>query len=337
MSEGRGQHVTCRLIRVGLTGLAVAKADRRAVRGRADCRWRAAASRLGWPGGLLAITVVVTIAACSGGGANLLSGRLTSSGQPVRVVPAPRGLLSAGQPQSNGMLWALAGGPASKGLFEINMTTGRVAGSITVSNAAQSVTESLSKVLGVALGAPGAGALELLNGATGTPIRTIQLGAPARDVAVGSDGTTFYVLNGTSQSASVTVVDSRDGSVQGTVPVPLDTVSVVPDSEGSGLYTLQPDGQVSEIAVAGGKILSSFPVGGIARSLAISPDGSTLYVLKAVGGDANVAEVNLATESTQRVMPAASHSVQLLVSADGEQIYQLVGTPQYGNVQISAA
>jgi hypothetical protein len=286
--------------------------------------------------GVLAATAV-TVTACSGGGANPSSRALGSSGRLERVVSAPRGLLAAGQPQPNGMLWALAGDTTSKGLFELSLTTGHVAGSISVSNGAQSVTESLSGVVGLALATPGAGALELLNGSTGTPIRTVQLGAPARDVVVGSDGTTFYALNGTSRSASVTVVNSRDGSVQGTVPVPLDTVSVVPDTAGSGLYALQPGGQVSEIAVAGGKIQSSFPVGGPARSLAISPDGRTLYVLKDVGDDANVAEVNLATESIQRVVPAAAHSVQLLVSTDGEQFYQLVGTPQYGNIQISAA
>ena len=285
----------------------------------------------------LGVTIAVTVAACSGSGANTPAGGSGSEGRPERIVSAPRDLLSASQPQPDGMLWALAGDTASKGLFELNMTTGHVAGSVPVSDAAQSVTESLTGVVGVALAAPGAGALELINGNTGTPIRTVPLGAPARDVVVGSDGTTFYVLNGTSRSASVTVVDSRDGSVQGTVPVPLDTVSVVPDLEGSELYALEPNGQISEIAVAGGKILSSFPVGGTARSLAMSPDGGTLYVLKDAGADANVAEVDLATESTRQVLPAAAHSLQVLVSADGEQVYQLVGTPQYGNIQISAA
>jgi DNA-binding beta-propeller fold protein YncE len=286
--------------------------------------------------GMLAAAVTV-VTACSGGGANPSPGALGSPGRLARVVSAPRGLLAAAQPQPNGMLWALAGDGASKGLFELSLTTGHVAGSISVSNAARSVTESLSGVVGLALATPSTGALELVNGSTGTPIRTIQLGAPARDVVVGNDGTTFYVLNGTPQSASVTVVNSRDGSVQGMVPVPLDTVSVAPDTNGSELYALQPSGRVSEIAVAGGKILSAFPVGGTARSLAMSPDGATLYVLKDTGDDANVAEVNLATDGVQRVVPAAAHSVQLLVSADGEQLYQLVGTPWYGNIQVSAA
>ena len=46
-------------------------------------------------------------------------------------------------------------------------------------------------------------------------------------------------------------MNSRDGSVQGTVPVPLNTVSIAPDAQGISLYALQPDGQVSQVAIAG--------------------------------------------------------------------------------------
>jgi DNA-binding beta-propeller fold protein YncE len=132
----------------------------------------------------------------------------------------------------------------------------------------------------------------------------------------------------------VTVVNSRNGALEGTVPVPLNTVSVVPDAQGSSVYAVQPSGLVTQIAVACGKVMSSFTVGAAARSLALSPDGATLYVLKDVGTGANVAEVNLATESVQRVLPAPANCLQVLVSADGSQLYQLVGTPTFGNIQV---
>jgi DNA-binding beta-propeller fold protein YncE len=254
------------------------------------------------------------------------------------VFAAPKNLLGAAQPQPNGTLWALAGDTASKGLFSISLATGKGTGSISVSNAALSVTESLSGIVGLALGTGQTGALELLNGSTGKPIRTIPLGAPARDVVVGSDGATFYVLNGNAKSASVTVVNSRNGDQQGTIPVPLDTVSVAPDATGSSLYALQPTGLVSQIAVAAGTIMTKFSVGSAGRSLAVSPDGGTLYVLKNAGAAVdNVAEVNLATQSVQRVLPAPANSMQVLVSADGSRLYQLVGTPSYGNIQVFAS
>lgn len=296
-------------------------------------------------GAAIAALTAAALAACSaGGGGTSSSGSASAGGQQARpaaasktqqIVAAPKGLLAAGQPQTNGTLWTLAGDAAAKGLYDISLTGAGSLGSIRVSSAAQSVTESLDGIVGLALGKGSAGAVELINGSTGTVSRTVALGAPARDVIVGSDGATFYVLDGTRKSASVTVVDSRDGGVQGTFAVPLGTVSIAPDAEDSSVYALQADGQVDQVAVAGGGMLSSFSVGPVARSLALSPDGSDLYVLRDVGrGVANVAEVNLATESVQRVLPAPANCLQVLVSADGNELYQLVGTPKYGNIQV---
>jgi len=288
------------------------------------------ASRLGAAAGL-ALVAIVPVAACSAGTAAAPAAR--TAVRPERILAAPKGILAATQPQADGSMWTLAGSPASRGLFDVDLVTGHGIGSVSVSNAAQSVTESLSGVLGVALGTGRTGALELLDGRTGKAIRTVPLGAPAREVTVGSDGVTFYVLDGSPASSSVTIVDSADGRVQGTVPVPLDTASIAPDVQGTTLYALQPGGLVSQIAMAGGKIMASFPAGG-GRSLALSPDGSTLYVLNSAHAAANVAVVSLATESVARVLPAPRNCLQVLVSANGNQLYQVVGTPGYGNIQV---
>jgi len=280
----------------------------------------------------LTLLAVSPLAACSAGRAAVPTA--TTVAQPERILAAPRGILAAGQPQPNGALWTLAGSTASRGLFEFSLTSGHTIGSISVSNAAQSVAESLTGMLGVAVGTSHAGALELLNGNTGTVTRTVPIGAPAREVVVGADGATFYVLNGSATSSSVTIVDSADGKVQGTVPVPLDTVSIVPDVHQTTLYALQPSGHVSQVAIAGGKIITSFPIGDSGRSLALSPDGSTLYVLKNDRVSTNVAVVDLATESVRKVLPAPSNCLQVLISASGNQLYQVVGTASYGNIQV---
>jgi hypothetical protein len=276
------------------------------------------------------------LAACSSGGGPPPGTTTANVGRPEQILSAPKNLRAAAEPQSNGTMWALAGGRASKSLFDFSLSGGTrgLVGALPVSNSARSVAESLSGVLGLALGTRHSGALELLNGATGTAARMLPLGAPARQVVVGSDGSTFYVLNGTSASASVTIVNSGNDRLLGTVPVPLDTVSIVPDLQESTIYALQPDGTVSQVAVAGGRIETSFRIGDAARSLAISPDGGTLYVLKGDMSAPNVAVVAVATQSVSRILPAPANCLQILVSANGSQLYQMVGTAGYGNIQV---
>ena len=290
--------------------------------------------RLSGAAGLLAVLV---LAACSSGGTIPGTVAAQAQVQPERILAAPKDVLSAAEPQPNGTVWVLAGSPVSRGLFRYDLGTGRGVGSIPVSGAARAVTQSLTGVIGVALGTQNTGALQLLNGSTAAVIKTLPIGAPARGVVVGADGTTFYVLDGTASSASVTMVDSQAGRVLGTVPVPLNTVSIAPAPQQATLYALQPNGQVSEIAVAGGKVMDTFSLGDSGDSLVLSPDGRTMYALKHASRSSNVAVVDLATDSVHRVLPAPGNCLQVLISADGNQLYELAGTPAYGNIQIFAA
>lgn len=274
-----------------------------------------------------------TLAACSSGSAP--PAKPASSAGPERIVSAPKNLRAAAQPQPNGTIWTLAGDDRTRALFEFSLSGGqRPIGAKPVSNAAQSIAESLSGVIGVALAHGKAGALELLNASTGSVTKVIPIGAPARQVVVGADEHTFYVLNGTATSASVSIVDSQNGKTLRTVPVPLNTVSIAPDLRQSTLYALQPSGLVEQIRVAGGRILSQFPTGYAARSIALSPDGVTLYVLKGPMAAPNVAVVDVATQSMRRVLPAPANCLQILVSPSGSELYQMVGTPAYGNIQV---
>jgi DNA-binding beta-propeller fold protein YncE len=207
---------------------------------------------------------------------------------------------------------------------------------VSVSKAARSVAESSSGVIGLGLGTRSSGALELLDGHTGKVLKTVPLPAPARQVVVGSDGTTFYVLTAWASTASVTIVNSQTGAIHGSVPMPSDTASVVPDLQQTSLYALEKTGLVDEIGISGGKIMAKFKVGDQGRSIALNPDGGTLYVLKGTALLANIAVVDVSTESVRRVLPAPSHCRGLLVSASGHQLYEVVGTAGYGNIQVFA-
>ena len=63
---------------------------------------------------VLTLLAALPLAACSTGSAVPPAGKVAA--QPERILAAPRGLLAAGQPQSDGVLWTLAGTAASRGL-----------------------------------------------------------------------------------------------------------------------------------------------------------------------------------------------------------------------------
>lgn len=257
---------------------------------------------------------------------------------PHRILRAPGSLVSVAEPQANGIMWMLAG-KSSMGLFEMDSSTGSMKGSVSVSGDARSVAETSSGVIGVALGGQRSGALELRSSA-GKLTKTVALPAPARQVVVGSDGKTFYVLTGTPTTASVSVVGSRAGRILDTVPMPSDAVSIVPDVEQTTLYALERNGLVDQIDITGGKVVAKFKAasrGDVGESIALSPNGGTLYVLKDAAGTSNIAEVDTGTEAVTKVLPAPAGCVQVLVSSSGGQLYEVVGTASYGNVQIFAA
>ena len=288
---------------------------------------------------LLGLTAAaVALAACSGSNHPAkVNGAAAVSMVPQRILRAPGNLISATQPQATGSMWMLAG-KTSRGLFDMDYSSGHLTGSVSVSGAARSVAETSTGIIGLALGTSRSGALQLLSG-TGKVTRTVPLPAPAREVVVGSDGTTFYVLNGTARTASVTIVGSRAGRVLGSVAMPADAVSVAPDQQ-TTLYALEPNGLVDQINVAGSKVVAKFKAvskGDTAESMALSPDGHSLFVLKHAGGVSNIADVSTATEGIRKVLPAPSNCIGVLVSPSGGQLYDLVGTAKYGNIQVFAS
>ena len=257
---------------------------------------------------------------------------------PQRILRAPGSLVSATQPQANGYMWMLAG-VSSMGLFEMDSSTGHLTGSVSVSGAARSVAETSTGVIGLALGTARSGALELLS-STGKVTKTVPLPAPARQVVVGSDGTTFYVLTGTATTASVTIVSSRDGRILGSVPMPSDAVSVVPDVRRD--HPVRPGGQRAGRSDRHhrGQGRRQIQGGHQGRHGAVDraqPGRQHALRPEAADGVSNIADVNVATEAVRKVLPAPSHCVGMLVSSGGGQLYELVGTARYGNIQVFAA
>jgi DNA-binding beta-propeller fold protein YncE len=283
---------------------------------------------------VLAAAVLVAgavVAACTGlDKASSAHGPARQRLLPQRIIPAPRALLAVTGPQPDGTVWAVAGS-TSVGLFKLSAVSGLETASSSISRAARSVAENSAGVVAIALGTRTSGAVELI--ASGVK-KTASLPAPAIQVVSASAGTSFYVLTAWPGGAASVSVVSSSGSLMRTVPAPSGAVSIAADPQQGLIYALQHNGIVDEIGLRARRILTSLTVDGNGMSIAVSPDGSRLYVLKGSPSLSNIAVIDTATESVLKVLPAPSHCVQLAVSPDGRHLYEAVGSPGYGNIQV---
>jgi DNA-binding beta-propeller fold protein YncE len=299
-----------------------------------------AARRVAVLTGLMA--AALALAACSAGGHPTSTSTARAPGndyglQPERVLHAPGSMLAATEFEANGVMWALTG-PDSAGLFQISPATGQVKSSFSVSDFARSVAESPAGVIALALDTGRSGALQLVTAKTRKVTRVVRFPRPAVQVAAAHGGSAFYVLTASASRARVAIVNGQDGRVTGTVTVPSDVVSVVPGVSQDTLYAIERDGLLDVIGIRGSKLVAKIRAGsGGGESVALSPDGRTLYVLEQLGGIANIALVNPATRLVEKVLPAPGSCVQVLVSPDGGHLYEVVRTAGTGSIQVAAA
>ena len=284
----------------------------------------------------------LTLAACSAGShpAAPATAKAPSDDyglRPQRVLHAPGSMLAATEFQATGVMWALTG-PGSAGLFQISSATGQVKSSFSVSDFARSVAESPAGVIALALDTGRSGALQLINAGTRKVTRVVRLPRPAEQVAAAYRGSTFYVLTASASQARVAIVNGLDGRVTGTLAVPPDVTSVVPGARPGTLYAIERDGLLDVIGGPGSKVVAKIRAGsGGGESVAVSPDGRTVYVLEQLGGIANIALVNPDTKLVEKVLPAPGSCIQVLVSPDGGHLYEVVRAAGTGSIQVAAA
>ena len=279
------------------------------------------------------LTTVGLLAGCGGSSPSTHRAGTRARGA-SRVIAAPSQLLAGSVPQPNGRLWVLAGTGRVRAINEIDLGTGKPGASVGVSNTARALAQSSTGTVALGLGSATTGAIELFDGSTGTPTATIPVGAPVMSVAFGDDGVTLYALDGRSNTRSVTIVNTTTGKVTGTVGLPSDARSIVPAPNQKAIWTVQASGTVQETSLTSRRPIESFPIGSPGIAAAVSPNGDVLYVLKGTSALADIAAISTATEHVMRVLPAAANSVDLGASLDGSQLYDFVGAPAYGNIQV---
>jgi hypothetical protein len=256
---------------------------------------------------------------------------------PPRIVAASAGTISGTSPSSDGRVWALGGTRNVKTLTEIRMRDGEVLNIAPASAASTAVAQSVTGQLIVGTATATAGTVEFHNGSTGAVLDAIPLPAPVISLAAGDDGATFYALNGHNSrlgNDNVAVIDSQNQQVQKSIPAPPASVALEPTPDQTAVYVLTRFGQVNEISVASGAIEAQFNLNMIGVGLAMAPSGQTLFVLGGPSDARAIALVDLKTDSVSSVVAAAGNSVAIAPGVDDRHVFDYVGTPKVGNVQV---
>ncbi len=168
--------------------------------------------------------------------------------------------------------------------------------------------------------------MSVIDTATDLVTDTIPVGSGSIGVAVSPDGSRVYVTN--LNSNTVSVIDTATGQVTDTIPVGISPEGVAVSPDGSRVYVTNQcasssssnctNGTVSVIDTASGLVTASIPVGSEPIGVAVSPDGSHVYVTNF--GSNTVSVIDMATAVTATI-PVGTHPIGVAVSSDGSHVY----------------
>jgi hypothetical protein len=284
--------------------------------------------------GLAAVAVVVV-----GGGVVAISLKSTSSTNTVTasalsITPGPTGMIGGTTPTAGGELFTLVNLNGKANVQLLSASGKKSLATFPVSNNSTGIASNGSTTLALSQGTTTSGALTFYSATTFKKTGVAPLPGPSIGVAAGPNAQLFYALVQINNNDSLDVVNAGTGKTITSLPMPASTISFTVSPDGSSVYALQGTGNVSVVGINSGKVSQTFRTGPAARSIAISPDGSILYVLKGSVTNDNVAVVNVATQAVKYVLPAPAYTVQIQAAPNNTELYDVVGNPSYGNIQI---
>jgi YVTN family beta-propeller protein len=182
--------------------------------------------------------------------------------------------------------------------------------------------------------------VSVIDTATNTVTATIPVGNSPEGVAVSPDGSKVYVANYDSNTLSV--INTATNTVTATIPVGVSPSGVAVTPDGTKVYVANEDiahpsgivgpGTVSVIATAANTVTATIPVGRAPGGVAVTPDGTKVYVANAFSNSVSV--IDTATNTVTTTIPAETPA-GVAVTPDGSKVY-VTNSIEFGTVSVIA-
>jgi hypothetical protein len=245
---------------------------------------------------------------------------------PVKSTKVHGSIIAMTNPLPDGTMWVLTGTAAKKTMFQVNVNTGKSVGSEGVSPHTDGIALSPNNAT-LALATTGGAypAVVWYSALTGRFANASRQPAPVTGVATNTSGNVLYALRGSAGVPSVFALGTSNG-LGYTFAIPVGTVDIAQTPQGS-LLVLGSSGIVGTLALPKGSYTNGFTTGAPAQDMALSPDGSTLFVLRSrrgTGAVGSIAEVDVAAGTVVETIPVSNNCVDIVLSADGHTLFEAI-------------
>jgi DNA-binding beta-propeller fold protein YncE len=286
---------------------------------------------------LVMIMLMLLVTAC---GSKIQNPKANSASQvfatlkPSKIIPTPTGLFSMTVPDTSNYIYMLAGNTKTTGLYKLNLKTGKIPMSSSVSILdRQAILSSTGNVYLLQQSSVNSGSIILMNKTTLKPEKTIEVSYPVINIVPDTaNPNLIYVLTGNKSAEMVMTIDLTSGKVVNKLPVSLDTMSIWINSK--TVYTLLTNGNLQAFSLTSNKPTFDFGSFKTPIALTMSPNGQRAYVLKKENGNYSISVINMATEAQIGVIGAPLGAGVMTISPDGKTLYVGVCDPKFGNIQV---